>query len=75
MISQAGIAVFVFGNKEGSNGIIVNSDGMMNEFEIAKKQNKIIIPVGSTGGAALEIYNSIKSNISDFPYLQALSST
>jgi hypothetical protein len=68
MLDMAGIAVFIFGNKK-KDGAIVNSDGMISEFEIAKKKNKIIIPVGSTGGAAKEIYDRVNANIAAYPYL------
>ena len=30
---------------------------------------KIIIPVGSTGSAALKIYEEVKENITEYPYL------
>ena len=69
MISQAGITIFIFGNKK-VDGKVVNADGMLKEFEIAKKFGKIIIPVGCTGGAASEIHKSIKQDPSDFPYLE-----
>ncbi|MOA60791.1 hypothetical protein D3C78_1857690 [compost metagenome] len=42
---------------------------MIEEFEIAKKQQKIIIPVGSTGGASETIYNEVKRNSECYPYL------
>ena len=29
-----------------------------------------LIPVGSTGGASLEIFNDIKTNIERYPYLK-----
>lgn len=68
MLEEAGIAVFVFGNKK-VDGEVVIADGMLEEFEIAKRLNKIIIPVGSTGGASAEIHRKIKSNIEAYPYL------
>ena len=42
---------------------------MLMEFNIAKEMKKIIIPVGSTGSAALKIYEEVKENITDYPYL------
>ena len=35
MISQAGIAIFVFGNRKSESGAVVPADGMMEEFRIA----------------------------------------
>jgi hypothetical protein len=69
MIGQAGIAVFIFGNKK-KNGDTVIADGMLKEFEIAKQMEKKIIPVGSTGGASAIISEEIMSNIMQYPYLK-----
>ena len=68
MISQCGIALFIFGNKKSNEEIII-ADGMLMEFKIAKELKKIIIPVGSTGSAALKIYEEVKENITEYPYL------
>ena len=68
MISQCGIALFIFGNKKSKEEIII-ADGMLMEFKIAKELKKIIIPVGSTGSAALKIYEEVRENISEYPYL------
>jgi len=35
MISQAGVAIFVFGNKPGGSGKILLADGMLEEFHLA----------------------------------------
>ena len=48
MISEAGVCIFIFGNKL-DNGDVVIADGMMEEFQIAKERGKIIIPIGCTG--------------------------
>lgn len=69
MIQQAGIAVFIFGNKKDENGNFIEADGMIEEFQIAKEQNKVIIPVGSTGGATATIYSEIRKNSEHYPYL------
>lgn len=54
MISYAGIAIFVFGNKL-SNDEIVISNGMIDEYNLCKKYKLAIIPVGSTGYASKKI--------------------
>ena len=69
LISQNNIAIFVFGQKF-INGKSENSKGVIEEFQIARKMNKIIIPIGSTGFAAREIFNIVKANIVDYPYLE-----
>lgn len=68
MIAQAGFAVFIFGNKKVGDKIQI-ADGMLKEFDIAKRMGKFIIPVGSTGSAAAEIYKTVKDNIGEYPYL------
>jgi len=52
--SHAGIAVFLFGTKEGDDGVIL-ADGMQQEFEIARAQGLAVVPVGATGGMAKEL--------------------
>lgn len=48
MLSEVGIAIFMFANKE-KGGVIVNAEGCWEEYEIAKSLGKIIIPLGCTG--------------------------
>ena len=55
MISYAGIAIFLFGNKL-KNGDLVTSSGLIEEFEIAKSKGIILLPIGATGYAASAIY-------------------
>jgi hypothetical protein len=58
MISYAGISVFIFGNKL-KDGKVVIADGVQKEFEIAKAQNVLLIPVGATGFMAKQLYDEI----------------
>ncbi|WP_314425611.1 SIR2 family protein [Leuconostoc lactis] len=67
MISEAGVCIFIFGNKK-VDGEIVTASGVMEEFQIAKDNKKIIIPVGSTGFAAKEIFDEMKKS-NDYDYL------
>ncbi|MEG3071856.1 MAG: hypothetical protein HQP61_07285 [Peptococcaceae bacterium] len=69
MLTQVGIAIFMFGNKE-KDGMIINADGCWEEYEIAKSLGKIIIPLSCTGYVAKEILEDIKKNINDFSYLK-----
>ncbi len=68
MIDESGVVIFVFGNKNVDNNI-VNSSGVREEFEMAKKKKKYIIPIGSTGYCSEEILNEIVDNIKDYSYL------
>ncbi len=74
IMEEAGIAVFLFGNKKikdaGGKEQVVDADGCIQEFEIARSRGRVIIPVGSTGYAAKNIYDEVKGNISDYPYLE-----
>ena len=62
IISQAGIAIFMFGNKLDKNGEIVLSNGMKEEFEICLNHNVIPIPIGCTGSISKELWNDIMEN-------------
>ena len=55
MLSNCGIVIFIFGNKVVDGNILI-SDGMMDEYAIAKEEGKLIIPVPHTGYAALKIW-------------------
>lgn len=73
LIEQNNIAIFVFGQKY-VNGISENSKGVLEEFRIAKKMGKKIIPIGGTGFAAREIWEQVNKEITKYPYLEAYNS-
>ncbi len=58
MISNVGISIFIFGNKT-KDGRIVFADGMREEFEISKRNGKILIPVGATEYISEEFWNEV----------------
>lgn len=62
MISCAGIAIFMFGNKL-ENGNIVISNGMRDEFNIARKMGLVLLPIGATGYISEELWNEAKTDI------------
>ena len=62
IISQAGIAIFMFGNKLDKNGEIVLSNGMKEEFEICLQHNVIPIPIGCTGSISEELWDDVIKN-------------
>ena len=72
MIKDTGIAIFMFGNKD-SDGSIINAPGCREEFEIAKNNGNVIIPIGSTGYMAKEILDEIKKYIDSYPYLKGFT--
>lgn len=74
MIEDIGIAIFIFGNKSEldsyGNNRVVNASGCRKEYEIAVEKGKIVIPIGSTGYMAKEIFDEVKSQCEKYPYLQ-----
>ncbi|WP_323844953.1 SIR2 family protein [Microbulbifer magnicolonia] len=61
MLSFSGIALFLFGNKF-ENGKIIHSNGMREEYEIAKKNGQFLLPIGATGYMALELWNEVNKD-------------
>lgn len=72
MISDTGVAIFFFGNKKdpADPSKIINAAGCMEEFTIAIDNKNVIIPIGSTGFVAKEIFDEVKSKINDYKYLE-----
>jgi Sir2- and TIR-associating SLOG family len=62
MIQQAGLCVFIGGFKEGSGGKSVIANGVLEEFESAKRLGRIVVPIGATGGAAAKIWDRIRKS-------------
>jgi hypothetical protein len=65
LISQAGVAVFIMGNKT-AGGKLVLADGMRTEFEIAKSRRLNLIPIGASGSMAAELWNEVTSDFDTF---------
>lgn len=69
LIDNNNVVIFVFGQKQ-INGKDTNSKGVIEEFILAKRQGKYIIPIGSTGYASQYIWKEVKENILFYPYLE-----
>lgn len=64
MISRAGISIFIFGNKiDSTSGNIIYANGVKAEYEIAKKHDNLIVPIGCTGYVAKEIWDDMAANL------------
>jgi len=63
MISLAGIAVFLFGNKKDNEGNNVLANGVRAEYEIARQGGVIPVPIPATGYMSEQLYNEISSNL------------
>lgn len=70
MFINCGVVIFLFGNKIDENGNIINSPGVLEEFQMALDNKKMIIPIGSTGYAAKEIFSYVKLHIDEFVYIK-----
>ncbi len=70
MLSNNGIAIFIFGNKKGSNGEKVEANGCWQEYQIAKQMGCLIIPIGSTGDVAEKILEDIKLDEDLYRYIE-----
>jgi hypothetical protein len=42
------------------------ADGVLEEFDLAKADGHVLIPVPATGGAAAEIWSRMEAQLSDF---------
>jgi len=70
ILSDAGVVIFMFGNKKDAEGKKVIADGCLQEYQIAKEKRCLIIAIGSTGDAAATIYADVKTNRDQYPYLE-----
>ncbi len=61
MISHAGIAIFLFGNKLQDDKVVL-ADGVQKEFDIAHSQNCLLIPVGTTGYQTFDLWKRVSSD-------------
>ena len=69
LIDQCQFVIFLFGDSKHRNENH-NSIGVWNEYHIAKKNRKVIIPIGSSGFESRKIYNDVLNNITQYPYLE-----
>lgn len=83
MLSNVGIAVFMFGNKKDPDSDeIINATGMIEEFEISLENGIIPIPIGATGFTAQELWAKVMSDYDKIigikslkPYFEQLGDT
>lgn len=72
MISNTGVAIFLFGNKKDPTDStrVIDALGCWEEFIVAKDNKNIIIPIGSTGFMAKKIFDEVRANMDDYKYLE-----
>ena len=67
MISKAGFAVFLSGNKlDPATGATVEANGVMREFEIAVERGVYPIPVGATGHMAEKLGALVRHDLPQY---------
>lgn len=66
LIRQAGVALFLFGNKTVGERI-VPADGVFEEYKIARDLGLSLVPVGATGYAAQTLGNELAAQLTDGP--------
>lgn len=65
MISHAGVALFILGNKI-KDGKLIDSPGLFKEFEIAKSKGLMLLPVGSTGYSSKILFDEVIKNYDSY---------
>ena len=68
IIGQCGTAIFVFGEAHGNS--VNTKSGVLEEFEIACKLHKVIIPISYPNMISEAIWKIVKDNITEYPYLE-----
>jgi hypothetical protein len=65
MLDFAGLAIFMFGNKLES-GKVVESNGVIEEFEIAHSKGAKVLPLGFTEYAARTLWTRVRKDFDTF---------
>jgi hypothetical protein len=66
ILQEAGIALFLFGNKLDASGKLIDADGVVEEFDLAVDQNLRVVPIGCTGSAAKALYERVQAKVEAF---------
>jgi hypothetical protein len=61
MLSNAGFAFFICGNREDSGKGTIVAPGVMQEFDLACQLGKVPVPLGASGWAAREIWSKVSA--------------
>lgn len=65
-IPSAGLALFLFGNKQFGQDT-VDANGMVSEFEIAAENGLVLLPIGATGSVAKKLAERLIANPCEYP--------
>jgi hypothetical protein len=79
LLSECGIAIFMFGNKvikkeDSDEEVVVDAGGVFREFDIALTKNVKVVPIGVTGYASRRLWEQVVNNFTtyypDYPHLK-----
>jgi hypothetical protein len=59
ILANAGIALFLFGNKQVRAGVISPAEGVEEEFQLAVEMRLFVVPVGCTGSVAATLHQRV----------------
>lgn len=65
MISRAGVAIFLFGNKLEEISVR-DADGMLKEFDLARSKKALLIPVGASGYVSERLWKEVVGQYDDY---------
>jgi len=65
LIAQSGVGLFLIGNAI-VDGATANAAGVREEFELAKQKGIYVVPVGSTGSMARELWNEVMGDFDNY---------
>ncbi|MBL3823116.1 hypothetical protein IRV08_26135, partial [Bacillus cereus] len=73
MLSNVGIAVFIFGNKiDTKTQEIIDANGMVEEFDISVGNGAIPIPVGATGFTSKVLWKKVMDDFDNYVGIEEL---
>lgn len=64
---DSGISIFLFGNKLSGTKVI-DSNGMLEEFDLSISKGAIPIPIGATGYVAEQLWQKVNSELAKYEY-------
>jgi hypothetical protein len=67
IVEEAGISIFLFGNKLVGTEV-KESNGMVEEFDLAIESGSIPIPIGCTGYVAKQLWEKVSAQLSNYGY-------
>jgi len=73
MLSNVGVAVFIFGNKiDTETTKVIDANGMIEEFDISVENDAVPIPVGATGFTAKVLWEKVMNDFNHYVGIETL---